>query len=53
MLFQIKDDLLDYEIKSSSGKPNFQDIKEKRLLTHFTLLIKMQIKFKKNFLRAF
>ena len=29
ILFQIKDDLLDYQIDSHSGKPNFQDIKEK------------------------
>ena len=35
ILFQIKDDLLDYEIESSSGKPNFQDIKEKKITYPF------------------
>ena len=35
MAFQIKDDLLDYEIESSSGKPNFQDIKEKKITYPF------------------
>ena len=35
ILFQIKDDLLDYQIDSHSGKPNFQDIKEKKITYPF------------------
>ncbi|MDA8982172.1 polyprenyl synthetase family protein [Gammaproteobacteria bacterium] len=35
VLFQIKDDLLDYQIDSHSGKPNFQDIKEKKITYPF------------------
>ncbi|MDC3359732.1 polyprenyl synthetase family protein [Gammaproteobacteria bacterium] len=35
ILFQIKDDLLDYQIDSYSGKPNFQDIKEKKITYPF------------------
>ena len=35
VLFQIKDDLLDYQIESNSGKPNFQDIKEKKITYPF------------------
>jgi len=35
VLFQIKDDLLDYQIYSHSGKPNFQDIKEKKITYPF------------------
>ena len=35
MAFQIKDDLLDYQIDSHSGKPNFQDIKEKKITYPF------------------
>jgi len=35
VLFQIKDDLLDYQIDNHSGKPNFQDIKEKKITYPF------------------
>ena len=47
MLFQIKDDLPDYEIKSSSGKPNFQDIKEKKITYPFYFAYKNANKVQK------
>ena len=35
ILFQIKDDLLDYSIESKIGKPNFQDLREGKVTYPF------------------
>ena len=53
ILFQIKDDLLDYEIESSSGKPNFQDIKEKKITYPFYFAYKNANKAQKKLLKSF
>ena len=53
ILFQIKDDLLDYEIESSSGKPNFQDIKEKKITYPFYFAYKNANKVQKKLLKSF
>ncbi len=53
ILFQIKDDLLDYQIESSSGKPNFQDIKEKKITYPFYFAYENANKSEKKSLERF
>jgi octaprenyl-diphosphate synthase len=53
ILFQIKDDLLDYEIESLSGKPNFQDIREKKITYPFYFAYKNANKAQKKLLESF
>ena len=51
ILFQIKDDLLDYSLKSEIGKPIFQDIKESKITYPFFYAYKNSSSFEKKELK--
>ena len=48
ILFQIRDDLLDYSINLKTGKPSYQDLREGKVTYPFFFAIKIQIKKQQN-----
>lgn len=50
--FQIKDDLLDYEKSSQSGKKSFSDLKEKKLTLPLIYMLNQISESEKNLLKA-